>query len=200
LSDIKVLVDQKGGYNITVNDHVWLRSSHTALYVDNKWYSSDDNSLPLTSTAYAQGHDPNLGTWNETQLIYDLVHNETHTKIIGHIRQWSLASAITFHLDTGGQIMTNTVPLTMDQVRTVFPSFHIEEMDMNDHRGYFTVSGKIDLRSSFKISYFLLQGKCPVTMISMQVVGIHQAKSFTRAYKVVPLFYSISPNEEKVIY
>jgi hypothetical protein len=140
-SDVKVSVDQQGGYTIIVNNYPWLRSSRTALYVDNKWYSSNDSSLPLTSIAYAEGMDPSLGSWNETQLIYDLVRNSTHTKLIGHIREWSLVSAITFHLDTGDQMLTNTISLDMDHVRTVFPSFNIEQMDMNDQRGYFTFEG-----------------------------------------------------------
>ncbi len=141
LSDVRVLVDQKGGYNISIDDRLWLRSSRTAIYVDNTWYSSDNNSLPLTNITYEQGNDPNLGGWNETQLIYDLVRSGLHSKIVGHIRQWSLISAITFHLDTGDQIMTNTVPFNIDHVRTVFPSFHIEQIDQNDQRGYFTFEG-----------------------------------------------------------
>jgi hypothetical protein len=153
--NVRVSVDQKGGYNISVNDHIWLRSSRTALYVDNKWYSSDDNSLPLTNVAYAQGNDPNLGAWNETQLIYDLNRNGTHIKIVGHIRQWSLVSAFTFHLDTGDQILTNTISLDMDHVRTVFPSFNIEQIDMNDQRGYFTFEGKI-IYSAFFVNIRLI--------------------------------------------
>ncbi|CAF3945609.1 unnamed protein product [Rotaria sordida] len=141
LCDIEVLIDQKGGYNININAHLWLRSSHTALYVDNKWYSSVDNSLPLINITYEQGYDLNLGSWNETRLIYDLLRNGTHTNIVGHIRQWSLVSAITFHLDTGDQIMTNTISLDMKHVRTLFPSFNIEQIDINDQRGYFTFEG-----------------------------------------------------------
>jgi hypothetical protein len=144
-ADIQVSVDQKGGYSLFVGNRLWLRSSRTALYVDNTWYSSDNNSLPLTDIAYEQGFDPNLGSWNETQLIYDLVRSEIHTKIVGHIRQWNLVSAITFHLDTGDQIMTNTIPFNIDHVRTVFPSFHIEQIDMNDQRGYFTFEGEVCL-------------------------------------------------------
>jgi hypothetical protein len=139
--DVRVSVDQKGGYNISIGDRLWLRSSRTAIYVDNTWYSSENNSLPLTNIAYEQGNDPNLGGWNETQLIYDLVRSGIHTKIVGHIRQWSAFSAITFHLDTGDQIMTNTIPFNIDHVRTVFPSFHIEQIDQNDQRGYFTFEG-----------------------------------------------------------
>jgi len=142
-SDIKVAVDQNGEYNISVNNHIWLRSSHTAIYVDNKWYSSDDNSLPLTNITYATGNDPNLGSWNETQLIYDLVRSGIYTKIVGHIREWNSISGVTFHLDTGDQTLINTVPLDMETVRTVFPSFRIEQIDMNDQRGYFTLSGEI---------------------------------------------------------
>jgi hypothetical protein len=139
--DVRVSVDHKGGYNISIDDRLWLRSSRTAIYVDNTWYSSDNNSLPLMNIAYEQGNDPNLGGWNETQLIYDLVRSGIHTKIVGHIRQWSAFSAITFHLDTGDQIMTNTIPFNIDHVRTVFPSFHIEQIDQNDQRGYFTFEG-----------------------------------------------------------
>ncbi len=141
LGDIKILVNEEGGYNISVNDHIWVRSSHTGIYVNNKWYSSDDNSLPLMSIDYAEGNDPNLGNWNETQLIYDLVLSGIHTKIVGHIRQWSLISAITFHLDTGNQVLTNTIPLHMDEVRTIFPSFNVEKIDNNDTRSYFTFEG-----------------------------------------------------------
>jgi hypothetical protein len=155
--DIQVSVDQKGGYNISINDHIWLRSAHTALYVDNKWYSSDDNSLPLTSISSAEGTDPNLGTWSETQLNYDLVRSGTHTKIVGHIRAWREISAITFHLDTGDQILTNTIPLDMEHVRTAFPSFQIEQIDMNDQRGYFTFGSKsfFCVFSNFELKFFL---------------------------------------------
>jgi hypothetical protein len=150
-ADFKVTVDNKGGYKISIDNNVWLRSSRTAIYADNKWYSSDDNSLPLTSISTAQGNDPNLGSWNETQLNYDLVRGGTHTKIVGHIRQWSLVSAITFHLDTGDQMITSTVSLDTNQVRTVFPSFNIEQMNRNDQRGYFTFEGECSF-----LSYFVL--------------------------------------------
>ncbi len=157
-SDIKVSVDQKGGYNISVNDQLWLRSSYTAIYVDNKWHSSNNDSLPLTDVAYAEGNDPNLGSWNETQLIYDLVHSGIHTKVVGHIRQWNSVSAITFHLDTGDQTLINTVPLDMDDVRTVFPSFHIENMHESDQRGYFTYAGEIFLSILFYFEEYLCLG------------------------------------------
>jgi hypothetical protein len=147
--DIKVSVNEKGGYNISIDGNIWLRSSRTALYVDNQWYSSDDNTLPLTSISYDQGNDPNLGSWNETQLIYDLVRSGIHTKIVGRIREWQEISAITFHLDTGDQVMTNTVPFDTYHVRTIFPSFHIEQIDMNDNRGYFTFAGKLYFRVFF---------------------------------------------------
>jgi hypothetical protein len=142
-ADIKVLVDEKGGYNISINGNLWLRSSHTSLYVDNKWYSTDNNALPLASISITQGNDPNLGVWNETQLNYDLVRNGTHTKIVGRIRQWHEISAITFHLDTGDQVLINTNPLDMNHVRTIFPSFKIEQINRMDQRGYFTFEGEI---------------------------------------------------------
>ncbi|CAM2722812.1 unnamed protein product [Rotaria socialis] len=141
--NIEVLIDKKGGYNITIGNRVWLRSSRTAIYVDNKWYSSDDDSLPLTGISITSGFDPNLGDYRDFQLSYDLVRSGIHTQIIGHIRDWYSGSGISFHLDTGNLTMTNTVPLDMDHVRTVFPSFYIEQIDKNDQRGYFTFEGEM---------------------------------------------------------
>jgi len=106
--------------------------------VDDKWYSSDNKSLPLINITTGYGTDQRLGAWNETCLNYDLVRDETHTKIIASIRQWHEFSAITFHLETGDQLLTNTIPLHMDQVRTIFPAFNIEQMNINDTRSYFT--------------------------------------------------------------
>ena len=148
--DLKVSIDDKGGFTLSVNNNIWLRSSRTALYVDDQWYSSDNNSLPLTSISTAQGNDPNLGSWNETQLNYDLVRSGTHTKVVGRIRQWSSASAITFHLDTGDQVLMNKVPLDKSRVRTAFPSFQVKEESDDDQRGYFSLEG------IFSFSYFLL--------------------------------------------
>jgi hypothetical protein len=139
---VRVSVDEKGGYNISINNQVWLRSSHTAIYVDDRWYSSDVNTLPLKDISYAEGNDPNLGSWNETQLNYDLVHSGIHRKIVGSIRQWKSISAITFHLNTGDQIMSSTVPLNANSVRTAFPGFHIEKINMDDQRGFFRFEGE----------------------------------------------------------
>jgi hypothetical protein len=150
--DIKVTVDNKGGFNISIDNILWLRSARTALYADNKWYSSDDNTLPLTGISYDQGNDPNLGGWNETQLNYDLVLSGMHTKVVGRIRQWSEVSALTFHLDTGDQVLTNTVPLDAKTVRTVFPSFHIEQIQTRDQRGFFTFEGQILFSIHFILS------------------------------------------------
>lgn len=141
--DIKVSVDEKGGYAIIINGKEWLRSSHTALYTDNKWYSSDDQSLPLTSITAAQGNDPFLGSWNETKLNFDLVRSGTHTPIVASIREWSQIPAITFYFYTGDQLLTNTIPLDANQVRTIFPSFQVEKIDNDDQRGYFTFAGEI---------------------------------------------------------
>ena len=143
LGSIKVSIDTKGDYKISIHGKEWLRSSYTALYTDNRWFSSNDESLALINITMNKGNDINLGIWNETQLNYDLVRNGSHTKIVASIRQWDNISAITFHLDTGDQMLTNTIPLHMDQVRTVFPSFHIEETDENDTRSYFTFAGEI---------------------------------------------------------
>ena len=142
-ANIKVLVDEKGTYNISINGNLWLRSSHTSLYADNRWYSTDNNALLLTSISTAQGNDPNSGSWNETQLNYDLVRNGTGTKIMGRIRQWDKISAITFHLNTGDHVLASTDALDMNQVRTIFPSFKIEQISRRDQRGYFTFEGKI---------------------------------------------------------
>ena len=141
--DVRVLVDQSGGYNITINNKLWLRSSRTAIYVDDRWYSTENQSLPLASITFEEGTDPNLGNWNETKLTYNLVRNQTSTSIIAHIREWSIVSAVTFHLETGDKALTNKISLDMEQVRTVFPSFNIEQTDMNDQRGFFSFGGKI---------------------------------------------------------
>ncbi len=141
--DVRVLVDESGSYTITINNQLWLRSSRTAIYVDDRWYSTENKSLPLVNITFAEGIDPNLGNWNETKLTYNLVRHETSTLIIAHIRQWSIVSAITFHLETGDKALTNKISLDMNQVRTVFPSFNIEQLDMNDQRGYFSFGGKI---------------------------------------------------------
>jgi hypothetical protein len=140
--NIQVLVNQKGEYNITIDNEVWLRSARTAIYVDDRWYSTDDNSLPLLNITGAQGTDPLLGNWNETQFVFNLVRKRMSTVVVARIRQWSILSAFTFHLDTGDQDLTNRVALDMEQVRTVFPSFHIEQMNANDERGYFTYGGQ----------------------------------------------------------
>ena len=142
--DIRVSVDRiQGGYNVSVADHVWLRSSYTSLYADEQWYSSDDGSLPLIDTRLDQGNDENLGEWNETQLIYSLTRSGTQTNVTGRVRQWSSVAAITFHLNIGNEPLTSSDSLSMDEVRTVFPSFNIEQIGTNDDRGYFTYAGKI---------------------------------------------------------
>ncbi|CAF1261231.1 unnamed protein product [Rotaria sordida] len=139
--DVRILIDEDGGYNITVNNQLWLRSSRTAIYTDTQWYSTEDNSLILTNVTVAEGDDPNLGGWNQTTLTYDLVSNQTSTSISAHIRQWNIISAFTFHLETGDNALTDRIALDMEQVRTVFPSFYIEKIDMNDQRGFFTFEG-----------------------------------------------------------
>ncbi|CAF0880414.1 unnamed protein product [Didymodactylos carnosus] len=145
--DVRVSVDRVSGeYNISVANRIWLRSSHTALYAGERWYSSEDGSLPLIDTRLDQGNDENLGEWNETQLIYRLIFSGTETNVTGRVRQWSSVAAITFHLDIGNEPLTSSDSLSMDEVRTVFPSFSIEQIDMNDHRGYFTYAGEIDFR------------------------------------------------------
>ena len=141
--DVRVLVDQSGGYNITINNKLWLRSSRTAIYADDRWYSTENQSLPLVSITFEEGTDPNLGNWNETKLTYNLVRNQTSTSIVAHIREWSIVSAITFYLETGDKALTNKISLDKDEVRTVFPSFNIEQIDMNDQRGFFSFGGKV---------------------------------------------------------
>ena len=150
--DIRVSVDQTGAYNITINNKVWLRSSRTAIYVDDRWYSTENNSLPLVSITEAQGTDPFLGNWNETIVTYNLVRNQTTTPIVAHIRDWSIASAVTFHLETGNVALTSRLALDYEQIRTVFPSFGIESFDAGDQRGYFTIGGE---KEPFSIAVFL---------------------------------------------
>ncbi len=88
-------------------------------------------------------------------MNYDLVRNGTHTKIVGRIRQWYGISEITFHSDTGDQVLTNTDPLDMNHVRTIFPSFKIERINRMHRRGYFTFEDEITFLIyfvSFKIN------------------------------------------------
>ena len=140
--DIQVSVDRtNGSYSISVGNQIWLRSNHTALYADDRWYSSNDSSLSLIDTRLAQGDDPYLGSWNETQLIYQLSRNGAVQNITGHIRQWIYQPAISFHLDTGNQMLNTNRSLTSAEIRTVFPSFNIEQIDSNDNRGFFTFQG-----------------------------------------------------------
>ena len=157
-ADVRVIIDSTGAYNITVNNQVWLRSSRVAIYADNRWYSTEDNSLPLAGITEAQGSDPYLGAWNETRITYNLVRTPTTTPVVAHIRQWSMGSAFTFHLETGNLSLTNQITLDYEQVRTAFPSFVIEKIDTNDQRGYFTFGGKVELFSDhsnfFQSSFF----------------------------------------------
>ena len=141
--NIQVLIDQKGEYNITINNKLWLRSARTAIYVDDRWYATDNNSLPLLNITTGQGTDPYLGNWNETKLSYNLIRKQTSTTIVAHIRQWSVVPAFTFHLETGDTPLSCDMPLNFEEVRTVFPSFYIEKVDANDQRGFFTVGGNI---------------------------------------------------------
>jgi hypothetical protein len=141
--DICVLIDQNGRYNITVNNVLWLRSSRTAIYADDQWYSTDNNSLPLVSITTAQGTDSYLGNWNETKLIYNLIRNQSTTSVVAHIRQWSMVPAFTFYLETGNTTLTSSTGLDLNQIRTVFPSFYVEKTNTNDQRGYITIGGKL---------------------------------------------------------
>lgn len=142
--DIQVLIDKNGSYNITVNNKLWLRSSRTAIYFDDQWYSTEDKTLSLSDITTAQGTDPNLGSWNETKLIYKLIRSEKPNSIITRVRQWSAISAFTFYLETGDAALTTQIPLKNETVRTVFPSFLIEKMNKNDDRGYITLGGMIE--------------------------------------------------------
>ena len=143
LGDVHVSIDRiKGEYNVSVNSQVWLRSAGTSLYVRDRWYSSSDNSLPLIDSKIVQGEDPLLGAWNETVLIYNLTIDQTSVNVTGQIRQWDEIPALTFHLNTGTTMLTNKIVLNISEVRTVFPSFKIEQNDENDRRGYFTFEGK----------------------------------------------------------
>lgn len=141
--DIRVSISQSGDYYVTINNQLWLRSARTAVYVDDRWYSTDNQSLPLVEMRTVQGTDPDLGSWNETQLVYSLVRQQGPSTIVARIRQWNLVPAYTFYLETGDKTLMNKIALDMEQVRTVFPSFHIEQLGTNDDRGYFTFGGKV---------------------------------------------------------
>jgi len=134
--DIKVLIDNKSdNYSIIINNRVWLRSSYTGLYNNNQWYKTIDGSLVLIEKLFRQGNHFLLGDWNETEFIYNL-------NISGTIRQWKSIEAITFYFNNGFNLLNNQILLDMDSVSTVFPSFFIEQIDQDDHRGYFTFGGK----------------------------------------------------------
>ena len=140
--NIKVSIETlKGEYNISINNRVWLRSSYAALYTSNHWFTSKNGSLLLVDSSFKQGNDLILGQWNETELIYKLNQNGKESNISGRIRQWNSIPAITFYFDSGLVNLNNDILLDMDRVRTVFPSFHIEKFDKNDHRGYLTFGG-----------------------------------------------------------
>ena len=141
--DIQVSVDRtKGQYSITIGDKVWLQSSRVAIYADDRWYSANDSSLPLIDIREVEGTDPNLGNWNETQLIYGLNRSGTVTNVTGTIRQWHSHPAITCHFDTGNKELTNQKLLDKNQIRTIFPSFNIEQNTSTENLGYFTFQGK----------------------------------------------------------
>ena len=140
--DIQISIDSfKGNYNISINNRVWLRSSYTSLYSNNQWYSSKDGSLLLIDRHFNQGNDFYLGQWNETEFIYYLNINGKESNISGRIRQWNSISAISFYFDCAQFDLNNDILLDMDRVRTVFPSFNIEQIDHDDHRGYLTFGG-----------------------------------------------------------
>ena len=42
-------------------------------------------------------------------FTYNLVRNENTTSIVAHIRQWSIVSAFTFHLETGDRDLTTKI-------------------------------------------------------------------------------------------
>ena len=64
--DIQVSVDRlKGEYGITIGKKVWLQSSRVAIYVDDRWYSSNDSSLPLIDIRDAQVDEYH---WNRSSM------------------------------------------------------------------------------------------------------------------------------------
>lgn len=142
--DVQILIDRNGDYNITINNQLWLRSSRTAIYADDRWYSTEDKSLSLVGITTAEGTDPNLGRWNETKVTYDLARSGKTTQVIAHIRQWDGVSAFTFHLETGDTELTTKIALGNDTIRTVFPSFIVEKINTNDDRGYITLGGNTE--------------------------------------------------------
>ncbi|CAF0787041.1 unnamed protein product [Rotaria sordida] len=140
--DINVSIDnKKGEYNIIINNRIWLRSSYTRLYNNNKWFTSEDGSLCLIDSYLKQGYDSILGEFNETQFIYNFNLNNKSLNVTERIRQWKSFPAITFHFDNHLTFLNNDIQLNMDQIQTVFPSFYIEKIDHNDHRAYFTFGG-----------------------------------------------------------
>ncbi|UJR11990.1 hypothetical protein I4U23_016168 [Adineta vaga] len=134
-------------------------------------------------------------SWNETQLNYDLIHSGIHRKIVASIRQWDQISAITFHLNTGDQILTNTIPLDKNQVRTIFPSFYIEQIDINDQRAYFTFEGF----EGGPIILFNQTQRGEGDMLVISLFSKFMATSLTQTnntleYGVMSSMFSITPN------
>ncbi len=158
LCDIEVLIDDlKGSYSILINNRIWLRSSYTSLYNSNQWYTTKDGSLCFISKDFKEGNHSILGEWNETQLIYNFNLNEKLNNLTGRIRQWKSISAITFYFDSGTIDLNNDILLDMDRVRTVFPSFYIEQIDKDDHRSYLTFGGIHSFIDDFVELFILLR-------------------------------------------
>ncbi|CAF0933804.1 unnamed protein product [Adineta steineri] len=126
--DIKIVIDDlKDDYNISINNRIWLRSSYTSLYNSNQWFTTKNNeSLHLIGKNFNEGDDLILGQWNETEFIYNFNSDGKSINVTGRIRQWKLFSAITFYFDNNLIDLNNDILLDMDRVRTVFPSFYIE--------------------------------------------------------------------------
>jgi hypothetical protein len=142
LCDIDVLIDEdEGAYKILVSDVIWLRSSYTGLYTNNRWYKTSDGSLALIDLILKEGSDELLGEWNESELIYQFEMNEKFVNISTSILEWKSIPAIIFSFSNGLNELNNEISLDMDRVQTVFPSFYIENVDNNDDLGYLTFGG-----------------------------------------------------------
>lgn len=148
--DLKVSIDsESGNYNLTVNQRLWLRSSYTGLYFNNRWFRSGDGSLSLVESIFRRGNDLLLGEWNETQLIFHFNNRNQSFNMTGAIRQWKTLPAVTFYWNNTSSDIRNEHLLDMDRVSTVFPSFYVEKFSEDDRRAYLTFGGKHLPLSSF---------------------------------------------------
>jgi hypothetical protein len=56
LSQLTPIINPNGTYSISVGGEEWLSGAYTKLYLDGKWYSSDDHSLTFSGSEDGGGY------------------------------------------------------------------------------------------------------------------------------------------------